>query len=61
MPEAWIDIRCPECEEHWEADPVTLPAPDEEFQCPQCDARRSVSEFMRAKRDLEVLKEFHSE
>lgn len=61
MPEAIIQIRCPECENHWEENPVDLPPPGEEFRCSHCGARRSTSEFMRAKRDLEILEEFHSE
>lgn len=61
MSEAWIQLRCPACEEHWEENPVDLPSPDEEFQCRHCGARNPVSAFMRAKRDLEILEEFHSE
>jgi DNA-directed RNA polymerase subunit RPC12/RpoP len=61
MSEAWIQLHCPVCAEQWDANPVTLPSPDEEFQCQHCGARRSLSEFMRAERDLEVLEEFHPE
>ena len=61
MPEAWIQVKCPDCEEHFEENPGNLPSPGEEFQCPHCGARHPVSEFMRAKHDLEVLKQFHSE
>ncbi len=60
MPEAWIQLRCPECEEHWEENPADLPTPEKEFQCRHCNARHPVSEFMRAKRDLEILQEFHT-
>ncbi|WP_449271466.1 DUF7836 family putative zinc-binding protein [Halobacterium bonnevillei] len=61
MSEPWIQRHCPDCADQWAANPVTLPSPDEEFQCPHCGARRPVSEFVRAKRDLEVHGEFHSE
>lgn len=61
MPEAWIQLHCPACEKHWEANPVDLPSPTDEFHCPHCGARQPVREFMRAERDLDVLEEFHSE
>lgn len=61
MPEAWIQLHCPACEKHWEANPADVPAPTEKFQCPHCGAQRPIREFMRAERDLDVLKEFHSE
>lgn len=61
MPEAWIQISCPNCEDYWEENPTDLPSPEETFQCPKCGATQPVSEFMRAKRDLEVLQEFHTE
>lgn len=60
MTEAWIQLSCPDCEEHWEANPSDLPSPGREFQCPHCGASSPISEFMRAQRDLEVLQEFHS-
>ncbi|TQR22547.1 hypothetical protein C9J85_04565 [Haloferax sp. wsp5] len=35
-----------------------LPAPETLFVCDDCGAERSLSEFMRTTRDLEVLQEF---
>ncbi|EMA11943.1 hypothetical protein C435_18759 [Haloarcula marismortui ATCC 33799] len=35
-----------------------LPAPETQFACDDCGAERSLSEFMRTTRDLEVLQEF---
>jgi DNA-directed RNA polymerase subunit RPC12/RpoP len=61
MSEPWIQLHCPDCTEQWEENPVNLPAPDEEFQCPHCGARHPVSEFTRANRDFEILEEFHSD
>lgn len=59
MREAWIRLQCPACSEHWESNPTDLPAPDREFACTNCDERRPTSEFMRTKRDLEILEAFH--
>ena len=61
MHEAWIQLRCPECEVSWEANPADVPSPGREFQCRHCSTRRPVSEFMRTQRDLEILEEFHAE
>lgn len=60
MPPAWIQLRCPNCEEGWEEDPTDLPAPDTEYQCQHCWARHPTSGFMRSTRDLEILTEFHA-
>lgn len=59
MPEAWIQLLCPECGEGWEENPSDLPAPGERYECPHCGARAPVSEFMRTERDLDILEEFH--
>lgn len=59
MQEAWIQLKCPACEETWEANPADLPAPDAEFSCDHCGTSRPMAEFARAKRDLEILEEFH--
>lgn len=57
--EAFIELLCPDCEKHWESSPTTLPAPDADFQCPDCAARHRTAEFMKNTRSLEVLREFH--
>ena len=59
MPEAWIQLRCPECEEQWEANPTELPAPQREFTCNHCETARPTAEFMKTMRDLEILESFH--
>jgi hypothetical protein len=59
MPEAWIQLSCPACESHWEANPVDLPPSDQDFECQHCQTTRPVAEFMRTQRDLEILKQFH--
>lgn len=58
MVEAWIQLRCPVCEQTWEDSPADLPAPDTTFECPSCGATRSTSLFMKDQRDLEILKQF---
>ena len=58
MVEAWIHLRCPSCDRIWEASPSRLPAPQTEFACDQCGARRPTSVFMKEQRDLEILKQF---
>lgn len=58
MVEAWIQLRCPTCEQRWESSPTDLPAPDADFECPSCGETRSTSLFMKDQRDLEILKQF---
>jgi len=57
MQEAWLQLRCPDCTKHWESTPTDLPSPDTAFTCGGCDAERSLSEFMKTTRDLELLRE----
>ncbi|MFC7138564.1 hypothetical protein ACFQMA_01785 [Halosimplex aquaticum] len=59
MQEAWIQLRCPDCGEQWEANPVDLPEPQGSFTCEQCDGARPVSEFTKTARDFEILESFH--
>jgi len=59
MQEAWLQLRCPDCDKHWEATPTDLPSPDTQFDCDGCGAERPLSEFMKTTRDLELLREFH--
>lgn len=59
MSEAWIQLRCPECQKSWEANPSDLPAPGTKFDCKRCGGRRPTAEFMRTKRDLDILEQFH--
>ena len=61
MQEAWIQLRCPDCEDQWEANPSNLPAPQERMACESCGETRHVSELTKTARDLEVLEEFHGE
>jgi len=60
MQEAWLQLRCPDCDKHWEATPTDLPSPDTPFICDDCSEERSLSEFMKTTRDLELLREFHT-
>ncbi len=59
MQEAWLQLRCPDCDKHWEAAPTALPSPETMFSCDDCGTERSLSEFMKTKRDLELLREFN--
>jgi hypothetical protein len=59
MNEAWIQLRCPDCQEDWEAGPTDLPGPDATFSCPYCDETASMREFMKTPRALDILEEFH--
>lgn len=61
MQEAFVDVKCPNCEKTWEEQPHDLPEPDTDFECPACGERRYLSEFMDSKRDLEVVETFHAE
>jgi rRNA maturation endonuclease Nob1 len=58
MVEAWIQLRCPACERTWESSPTDLPPPGEAFECASCGETRSVAQFMKDQRDLEILKQF---
>jgi transposase-like protein len=58
MQEAWLQLQCPACSATWEAQVSDLSAPDTQFICDDCGNERSLSEFMRTARDLEVLQEF---
>lgn len=58
MVEAWIQLRCPTCEQLWESSPTDLPAPSADYECSSCGATRSTAEFMKDQRDLEILKQF---
>lgn len=59
MPEAWIQLQCPDCTEHWEENPADLPDPRDELTCEHCGGDRPVSEFTRTTRDFEILQQFH--
>lgn len=59
MQEAWIDLACPNCDKQWEANPTELPAPDADFECPDCGTSRSTAEFAQTQRGLEILESFH--
>lgn len=57
MQEAWLQLLCPDCDKHWEATAADLPSPETPFVCDDCGAERSLSEFMKTARDLELLRE----
>lgn len=61
MSEAWIRLKCPNCEETWEASPSDLPSPDRKFTCRHCGVTHQTVEFARSNRDFEILKRFHEE
>jgi len=60
MVQAWIQLRCPSCEQMWESSPTDLPPPTADFECASCGERRSTAQFMKDQRDLEILKQFTS-
>jgi hypothetical protein len=60
MPAAWIQLQCPACEDVWEADPTELPSPDGELTCEGCGTTDRTATFMKTKRSLEVLQQFHA-
>jgi hypothetical protein len=60
MNEAWIQLRCPNCEDTWEENPTDLPAPGEAFTHNACGTSRPVGEFARSTRDFEILEDLHS-
>lgn len=51
-----MQLRCPVCGKDWQANPGDLPGPDEGFSCPDCEDTRTMTEFMRTARDLEIYK-----
>ena len=55
--EAFVQLSCPECSKTWEETPSDLPAPDDNYGCPACDASARTSEFLHTNRDLETLKQ----
>ncbi len=57
MREAYVQLQCPVCNKDWQANPSDLPEPDASFRCPDCDATRPTTEFMRTSRDLEIFKQ----
>lgn len=58
MVEAWIELRCPACEQTWEASPTDLPTSDATLECSSCGERQRTALFMKDQRDLEILKQF---
>jgi hypothetical protein len=58
MRQAWIHLECPGCQEVWESTLDAIPALGSEFDCPYCDARRPVSEFVKTQEGLKVLEKF---
>jgi hypothetical protein len=61
MQEARIRLRCPDCEEQWEANPSDLPVSSDRLTCDGCGESRRVSEFAKTARSLEVLEAVHEE
>lgn len=57
MVPAYVQLSCPSCDQHWEEDPSDLPPPSEQFKCSHCGATRSLSEFAKTHRDLQIMKE----
>ena len=58
MVEAWIQLRCPSCAHSWESSPTDLPAPAASYECAACGEARTVAQFMKDQRDLEILQQF---
>ena len=58
MVEAFVTLRCPECQKEWESNPSDLPETRDNFSCPSCHATRRLTQFMRTERDLEIVRQF---
>ena len=58
MRPAWIQLECPSCGEVWESTLDAVPDLGDDFACPYCQARNSVSTFVRTKEGLKVLRGF---
>ena len=56
--ETYVRLLCPECGKNWQESPTALPDPDRTFDCPNCHASRSLSEYARTEHDLQTLKTF---
>ncbi|MFB6125240.1 MAG: hypothetical protein ABEJ59_04710 [Halanaeroarchaeum sp.] len=56
--EAYVQLVCPECQKTWEENPRELPASEQNYECPNCNATRRTAEFMRTDSDFETLKQF---
>lgn len=56
MAEAWVQLQCVECEKRWQENPAELPAPKEEYRCPDCETRATVGEFLLTQQDLETVR-----
>lgn len=55
MNEAWVQLSCLECDNRWSENPGELPAPDEQYQCPDCRAYATVAEFLLTQQDLQTV------
>ncbi|RKD94704.1 DUF7836 family putative zinc-binding protein [Halopiger aswanensis] len=58
MREGWIDLECPDCGDHWEADPASLPSPGNRYTCERCESERPIAAFVKTKRGLDILESF---
>jgi predicted RNA-binding Zn-ribbon protein involved in translation (DUF1610 family) len=58
MQETQVQLLCPTCTRDWELDPRELPGPREDFACPDCEESGVAADFLRTKRDLDVLRQF---
>ncbi|GAB3668574.1 DUF7836 family putative zinc-binding protein [Halopiger thermotolerans] len=59
MQRSWVPLECVECGEQWEKPPEELPTPGNEFVCDNCGTDRPISEFIKTKQGLKVLKQFY--
>lgn len=59
MSEAWIPLECPHCGDDWEMNPASLPHPEAEFVCEACADTDRTAAFVKTKRGLDILQEFH--
>lgn len=61
MNEAWIPLECPSCLEVWESALNALPPLGTEFECPYCEARHPVAEFVKTREGLKILRTFQGD
>jgi predicted RNA-binding Zn-ribbon protein involved in translation (DUF1610 family) len=58
MQETQVQLLCPACNRDWELDPRELSGPRGDFACPDCAETGVTADFLRTKRDLDVVRQF---
>jgi predicted RNA-binding Zn-ribbon protein involved in translation (DUF1610 family) len=58
MQETQVQLLCPACNRDWELDPHDLPGLRGSFACLDCGESGVTADFLRTKRDLDVVRQF---